>query len=104
MRVDLNRRPSYFFLFEPLKIFIVRSISASGAREGGQNLEKEKVRIVCQYVHVEQYEARREHISSLALGGGGGGDWFLCSLLLRRIFQGERKKMPRNNFPMSPFF
>lgn len=60
--------------------------------------------IVCQYVHVEQYEARREHISSLALAVGGGGDWFLCSFLLRRIFQGKREKTPRNNSPMSPLF
>lgn len=91
MRVNLNKRPSCFFLFELLN-FIVKSASASGEREGGSNLE-EKKGYDCLPVRtrvVEQYEARREHISSLALGGGGRGLVPLFSPFMKNL-SGEKR-------------
>lgn len=55
---------------------------------------------------MEQYEARREHISSLALGGGGMGiGSFVLSFyeFYEESFRGKEKTQ-RNNSHMSHLF
>lgn len=102
MQVDLNKRPSYFFLFE-LQDFIVRSISASGAREGGQIWKRKGYD--CLSVRTTWNNMKpEESISHPLLWAVGGGDWLLCSLLLRRIFQGKREKRQETTLLCHPFF
>lgn len=103
MRVDLNERPSCFFLFELQDFHCEIHIRIRGEREGGSNLGKEKFRIVCQYVYVEQYEARREHISSLALGGGGRGLGPLFSPFMKNLSGGKEKKRQGTTLLCHPF-